>query len=369
MPRLCLLLPLALLGATAAPLQSADELGLPQPSGRPATDALPDSSEHIGLVGRTHWLPILAEAAKSPDPATRARTAFLIGQVSAGAKPPHRDVGEARLQTLVRDDEREVRIHVGIGLGHLGVEAATGTCAAALVEGPRWRRYYAAVALERIGTPRARKLLAAGAEGQSQYIRDAIEWFLLSEADRPKDPGREAEYTPAPSMPPLPAGVSPEEIFGLAADVLWTLSDEYWHTGGHEDCIRLGLTSTFLDPSHVGAWGSVGWLTWSAGRDAEAVRIYAEGLDANPDRYNLYFDLGFHLYNIDRYRAALPYLQKAIEFPSPMYAPRAYAHCLERLGQLDESLQVWTDLLEQDPKDAVVLRNHARVKRLVDASR
>jgi tetratricopeptide (TPR) repeat protein len=369
MPRLCLLLPLALLGAAAAPLHSADELGLPQPSGRSATAALPDSSERIGLGGRTHWFPILTEAAKSPDIATRARAAFLIGQVAAGASQPYRDTGEHALISLLQDDERDVRIHAGIGLGHLGVEAATATCAAALADGPRWRRYYAAVALERIGTPRARKLLAAGAEGQSEYIRDAIEWFLLSPADRPEDPGRKAEYTPAPSTPPLPAGLSPDEIFALAADVLWGLSNEYWHVGEHEDCIRLGLTSTFLDASHVDAWGSVGWLTWSAGRNAEAVRIYAEGLDANPDRYNLYFDLGFHLYNIHRYRAALPYLQKASEFPSSMYAPRAYAHCLEKLGQLGKSLEVWTKLLEQDPKDAVVLRNHARVKRLVDASR
>jgi len=358
-----------LLCLASAPLCCAAERQLQRPSQAPAQASLTGAEGIEGLGGRTHWLGMLTEAATSPDASVRARAAFLIGQICSSAKQPQRDEGARILRALTKDSDGAVRTHAGIALGHLGVEAAIPACAAALVDGPRWRRYYAVVALERIGTPRARRLLADGAAKQSPYIGEIIEWFLSAPGERPPDAGREAEYTAAQAGQPLPSGTAAEAIFAAAADVLWRVSDGYWHTGRHEDCIRVGLTCTFLDPSHVDAWDGAAWLTWSAGRNAEAIQIYLDGIKANPNRYELYFHLGFHLHNLRRYKAAVPYLQKATEFPCPDTVQRMYAHSLDKSGQPRKSLEVWQRLLEQDPENQVVIRNHARVKRLVESSR
>jgi len=360
-----ILLPVVVLLAAARLCCGAAPEHLP----KPVAEATVHAEELIGVCGRTQWLGVLTEAAKSQDATTRARAAFVIGQICAAAEQDEPDECEAALRALAQDGDRAVRIHAGIALGHLGVEAATPTCAAALADGPRWRRYYAVVALTMIGTPRARRLLVGGLEAQSEYIRDAAEWFLLPVADRPPYPGRKAEHTPAPAGPAPPAGTPPEQVFADAANVLWPMAEWHWHSGKHEDCIRLGLTSTFLDPSHVDAWGGVAWLTWSAGRDAEAIQIYLDGLNATPYQYDMYFELGFHLYNTHRYRAALPYLQQAAELPAPFFVRHAYAHCLQRVDQLEKCLEVWVKLVEQDPENDVAVRNHARVKRLVEARR
>ncbi|MGD8240112.1 MAG: HEAT repeat domain-containing protein [Armatimonadota bacterium] len=365
-PFACALLALCL---ALAPLHGADQ---PEPSGPPAAAESPESADardFLGLGGRTQWLGVLTEAANSLDAPTRARAAFLMGQICAGADERQRGQCEKALTALAEDPDRSVRIHAGIALGHLGHESAAPTCAAALVDGPRWRRYYAVVALAGIGTSGARGILVGGLDGQSQYIRDAADYFLLPPDDRPRNPGREAEYAVASPGPPPPAGTAPEAIFAAAADALWVMGDHYWHSNGHEDCIRIGLAATFLDPTHVGAWDGAAWLAWSAGRDAEAIRIYLDGLNANPTDYELYFELGFHLYNTRRYRAALPYLRRATELPCPPLAFRMYAHCLQKAGQLDKCLEVWAGLLEQTPRDQVVIQNHARVKRLVETAR
>jgi tetratricopeptide (TPR) repeat protein len=352
---------------TPAEVDCADTPKVPGPEETSAPAESAGDRDLLGLAGRTEWLGLLTAACESADAPTRARAAFLIGQVCAGAREHSTPRCENTLHALAQDPDRDVRIHAGIASGHLGVGAAIPTCVAGVVDGPRWRRYYAVVALARIGTPRARRLLLRGVEGQSEYIRQVAEYFLLAPADRPNNQARKKEYTAVAAGPPPPEGTAPEEIFAAAADQLWTVTDYYWHSGQHEDCIRLGLTATFLDATHLDAWGGAAWLTWSAGRDAEAIGIYQDGLDANPSQYDMYFELGFHLYNLHRYRAALPYLRKATELASPPTTRRMYAHCLEKAGQLGQSLQVWTALLKQYPDDHVVVQNHARVKRRVEA--
>ncbi len=46
---------------------------------------------------------------------------------------------------------------------------------------------------------------------------------------------------------------------------------------------------------------------------------------------------------------------------------RQYAHCLEKLGKLDQSLEQWTAILEARPDDAAARRNYDRVKGVADA--
>ncbi|MFQ6131205.1 MAG: tetratricopeptide repeat protein [Armatimonadota bacterium] len=303
------------------------------------------------------WIPALKAGAESADALTRARSAFLLGQTAA---PECRQT----LRRLRRDADRDVRIHAGIGLGFLGEESAIGTCRAAVADGPNWRRVYAADALLRIGSSRARRAVEAALDIQSPHIRKLMSGLLTGE-DPPRPIGRRAED--AKATRPLPPGsvTTLEQIFESAADILWMLTDPYWHGGDYESCIRLAYAATFLDPSHVDAWTSAAWLAWSNGRTREAEKLYQAAIEASPQDYQGYYEFGFHFFRLKQYGRAAVLLKRAAELPCPDYIPRMYAHALEKDGQLQASLAVWEELLKADPDNVIVKNNHDRVKRLV----
>lgn len=310
----------------------------------------------MAIRGRTEWLPALREAARATDASTRARAALVLGQI---AVPDCRKA----LRRLLQDPDRDVRIHAGIGLGFLGEKGATGTCRAAVADGPNWRRLYAADALVRIGSPRARRALEDTLDVQSPHIRELAQG-LLSGTEPPPLKGRQAEDRRVTRHAPPESCDTAEKTFAQAADVLWVLTDPYWHQGDYESCIRLGCAATFVDPSHVEAWTSTAWLVWSKGRTPEAERLYQAAIEANPRDYQSFYEYGFHFYRLKQYHRAAALLKKASALPGPHYVPHLYAHALERSGQVQACLAVWEQLLEEEPNNPVVKNNHERVKRL-----
>ncbi|MFQ6096355.1 MAG: HEAT repeat domain-containing protein [Armatimonadota bacterium] len=310
------------------------------------------------IRGHTDWLPTLYEGFRSEDAVVRARCAFIAGQVGNLSAADE-------LRVLLKDPDRDVRAQAGVALGYLGDEKATGAAAAVLVDGPGWRRVYAAHALAKIGTPRALALLKRNREKQPPMVAETIDAILAPDGQKPESRGWEVEDAPIEVGDAKPPPMKVGTVIDAAVDHLWRLVDVYWHEGKHEQCIRLDLTIAFLDPTFIEAYSTAGWLAWSAGRGDEGLRIYLDGLHANPNQYDMYYEVAFHYFNIRQWTTAARYFRKATEFECPDYVPRMLAHSLERAGRLEEAYAVWEDLLKKTPDNQIVIINHDRVKKLL----
>ncbi|HEY3297766.1 MAG TPA: HEAT repeat domain-containing protein, partial [Armatimonadota bacterium] len=140
------------------PLSPDALTGLPQ---RPDWMPLPI------LFGKTSELDSLTRLVKSPDPKIRAKTAFILGQMSS----PRSIVS---LRGLLADNDRSVRPYAGLALGYMGDASGLKTCARVLAgRFPEWMKYYAICGLWRIHTVEAMRVLRKASIGNSALLRSA----------------------------------------------------------------------------------------------------------------------------------------------------------------------------------------------------
>ena len=72
-----------------------------------------------------------------------------------------------------------------------------------------------------------------------------------------------------------------------------------------------------------------------------------KGIVYNPDKYNLYFELGWLYFDKGKdYKNAVKYLEKAIKFPHPEYVDDVLAHVYEKNGQINKAIKQWEKLLD-----------------------
>jgi tetratricopeptide (TPR) repeat protein len=153
---------------------------------------------------------------------------------------------------------------------------------------------------------------------------------------------------------------------GVAADILWMKMDEYWHNGFWDRMVPLLRTVTLLDPHFLTAWDTAGWhflynLTVEADNkdDPElkqyfienGLAVYKEGIAWNPDKYDLYMQLGWSYFDkLDDYDNAAIWLRKAARIPGhPDYVERLLAHGFERKPDFDQALEWYDVSLRRDP--------------------
>ena len=330
-----------------------------EPPGRPGFLHPHLPPEVPTLRGNTAWVPVLIEGLAAEDGSVRARSAFLLGLVGdAEAASP--------LCERLGDTVRDVRVHAGIALGMLRDARGLGTCRAVLGDAEEWVSYYAVQGLARIGSERAvAALRGCAATNESAYVREAAELALkaLREGNvLQPGPERPTGGDRSPNRQGDTEAETLEDIFLSASDVLWLLTDFPWHLGNHPDAIRLNQVVAFLDPHFTDAYEVTAWLLWSADRDEEAMRWRIKGLRANPDVYDLYFDIGFWHFQQNDYEKAIRYLSRAATFECPEHVRHTLAHALERGGRPEEALAVWAELLEENPEHAVARLNYDRIK-------
>ncbi|GIV08154.1 MAG: hypothetical protein KatS3mg019_0245 [Fimbriimonadales bacterium] len=148
------------------------------------------------------------------------------------------------------------------------------------------------------------------------------------------------------------------------------LADEYWHDGMHYKTMALMFVFIEYDPRDVENISSLAWLLDGYGENARALQIYQRGIRLNPNRYDLYYDLGFAYFNKRQYEQALPYLEKAVSFDNaPQFAWKTLAHCYERLERLPQSLRAWEKAKQLDPSDGAVEPNLQRVRKKLEEER
>jgi tetratricopeptide (TPR) repeat protein len=74
----------------------------------------------------------------------------------------------------------------------------------------------------------------------------------------------------------------------------------------------------------------------------QGIKFLKKGISYNPDKYDLYFELGWTYYNKGKdYPNAVAMLEKAIKFPHPEYVNDVLAHAYEKNGQIDKAIKEW----------------------------
>jgi tetratricopeptide (TPR) repeat protein len=335
------------------------EVGVPGPGAFPGQPPMPAGEHpaaHEGplpirdLSGHFELLPPVVGGLRSQDSAVRARCAFLLGQIgsrkTAGAVRP-----------LLHDPSRAVRYQAGIALCSLSHDAGVPAAGAALASAAEWIRYYAVHALGDVATDRARTILETQRTGQPDLIAEQIDTVL--------------GVWPQPTMPPArsdrPMGPygSLHDLFIDAGGVYVVESDTHWHVGKYPQCVRCNETVTFLDPEYVEMYATSAWLLWSMGLDGRAVSVLRQGVDANPDDPEAWFNFGFHYMLKHEYATAARALGKAVELGVSVLGYRQYCHALDKSGHPDLALKEWQGLLETYPDDPIAPLQIARLKEVL----
>lgn len=145
-------------------------------------------------------------------------------------------------------------------------------------------------------------------------------------------------------------------------DLLWRKTDFYFHRGDYENAIRLHRLIVEYEPDFTDAYGVCAWLIESQGRDKEALAFLKQGLKANPEVYDLYFEIGNYYFKRKDPKKAREYWEQAVKYEHPFYVTRMLAHACEKMGDLEASRKVWKQILSQDPNDGVAILNLKRVE-------
>jgi hypothetical protein len=123
----------------------------------------------------------------------------------------------------------------------------------------------------------------------------------------------------------------------VAASMLWMKTDSLWDKGEGTQVEALWTMrlTTLLDPHWLEPWRITGWhlaynMFVETDKPEEKAKFLQMGVDSlkegvswNPDRYDLYFELGWTYFDKVRdYENAVKWLQASIEFPHPEYVDR-----------------------------------------------
>ena len=189
----------------------------------------------------------------------------------------------------------------------------------------------------------------------------AVSILPLSSALEARAPHGEGRFGTSPILPraavlrPLLLGFHP-----LAADLYWLRTIQYF--GGHLETDRQ-FTSlyelvdlvTSLDPHFVVGYELGGLFLSIVKRNPEAIAIYEKGIKANPERWELPYDLGrLYFLEFKDYPAALHWWQAADRLPGrPDYLPRMIARLYSKTGALETAFELWKELYEMSNNDWV----------------
>ncbi len=167
----------------------------------------------------------------------------------------------------------------------------------------------------------------------------------------------------------------------VVAGLLWVRANDFFHTGNYEAIIPLARIVTWLDPHQidvysVGAWHLAYNLVDAQSRGDRryllpAIKFLEEGIQNNPNLFDLYFEQGFTMYYWKKcdYTKAVYWLNEASKQKCPYYVHTQVSHAYERDGRIDAAIAQWRKCirllnaeLKKNPtnKDAWVMREVSR---------
>ncbi len=156
----------------------------------------------------------------------------------------------------------------------------------------------------------------------------------------------------------------------VAASMLWIKADELWNRGEgtHLESLWAMRLTTLLDPHWIEPWRITGWhLAYNLFVETDDPELKAdflqmgvdclrEGVSWNPNRYDLYHELGWTYFDKVRdYPEATKWMRAALQFPHPEYVDRLVAHAYERLPDMPKALDWYDYCLKRNPTDGTAL--------------
>lgn len=154
-----------------------------------------------------------------------------------------------------------------------------------------------------------------------------------------------------------PFTVDGADATAWTARQLWEKSDEYFHQGKYPEAVRLHERIMELDPGDLEAYAVAAWLTWSMGDEPRARGYLQREVKANPETWESYWELGFHL--LDRCGdpvAALPVLAQVLNYPPyPDRAARTLAHAYRWAEQPTLAVALWDRLAAEGNTPGAIL--------------
>ncbi len=144
---------------------------------------------------------------------------------------------------------------------------------------------------------------------------------------------------------------------GLAADLLWLQIEDMHHQGKVHQMLPLFRAVTYLQPQYINPWVVGGWhMAYNISirfKDTEeeqfwidtGIEFLKEGITYNPERYDLYFELGWtYHHKVRNYAKAAEYFEIATRFPRPEYVDNLLAHALFRAGEEEAAMAKWREI-------------------------
>lgn len=152
----------------------------------------------------------------------------------------------------------------------------------------------------------------------------------------------------------------------LMADIYWTRAVQYFGNKHQEEDLHYDLLyplldiTTDLDPKLIIAYefGSVFLsqpVPTGAGEPDKAVALVEKGIRANPDRWRLYFTLGYiHYFDRKDYKAARDAFQTGSEKPGAYFWMKVMAaEMAQHAGETGFAAEIWKRLLDSSENEMV----------------
>ena len=176
----------------------------------------------------------------------------------------------------------------------------------------------------------------------------------------------------APWLPP--AGAVRPLFLGyhaLAADLFWIRTVQYFGEHTQKDrryphLYRLVDLTTTLDPHFVEAF-QLGGLFLTLGKAyPEAIAIYRKGIEHNPERWELPYELGrMYFLDLGDVPAALGWFERAVTLPGHAhYVPRLVARLRARVGLVEAALEMWERMRDTTDNEWVRATAEQEIRRL-----
>jgi tetratricopeptide (TPR) repeat protein len=170
---------------------------------------------------------------------------------------------------------------------------------------------------------------------------------------------------------------------GLASDLLWLKVDMLWHSGKWYLMTPTLRMITWLQKDFMAAWGLASWhLGYNLSHYAQteedkqkyigqAIELLKNGIAKNPDRYDLYWELGwFYFDKLENYDEAIRYFRRAIRFEHPLYIDRLIAKAYMEKGEYAKAKKELMRCLELPDADmyhlGIVKKNLRKVEELLN---
>ena len=147
------------------------------------------------------------------------------------------------------------------------------------------------------------------------------------------------------------------------AEIKYDLAMLYERQGKFDEFEALMKRVIELDPENANAYNSLGYTYADQNRQLdEAQDLLETALDLDPGNPYILDSVGWYLYRVGDYQAALEYLQRSYEQLPTADVAAHLGEVLWALKRADEAREIWKAGLEKDANNDVLLRTLERLR-------